>query len=166
MKIGILGLAEHKKPDLECDELYALTWDKQNRIRATHLFEPHEDSDFWTAQEIEQIDSLGVPVYTRMGIFKNGEELPDTGIGYFESSVAYMLALAIHKNPEEIHIWGVQMADDTEYFYQRANFEYLVGYARGRGIDVTLHGRTSVCKHCGHFYESQYGLGKRLARAA
>ena len=39
------------------------------------------------------------------------------GMDYFQSSVAYMIALAIYEGAEEIGIYGVEMNDD--YGYQR-----------------------------------------------
>lgn len=57
---------------------------------------------------------------------------------YFASSIAYMLALAMFLGVEEIHIYGVDLTDDTEYSYQRPNTEYLIGLARGLGVRVVI----------------------------
>src|ERR1051326_9602101 len=55
---------------------------------------------------------------------------------YLTSTVAYMLALAIHERREAIHLYGVDMATNSEYAEQRACCEYLIGLARGRGISI------------------------------
>ena len=57
----------------------------------------------------------------------------------YESSVAYPMVLAIKQRPEEIGLFGINMAGDDEYAYQRPNMQYLVGYARAKGIKVTIH---------------------------
>ena len=57
---------------------------------------------------------------------------------YFNSSIAYMLGLAILEKVDRIGVWGVDMAGDDEFGYQRPNTEYLIGFARGRGIDIYI----------------------------
>lgn len=58
------------------------------------------------------------------------------GVPYLESSIAFMLALAIYEKPDRIGIWGVDMGTTTEYYYQRPNMEYLIGFGRGLGIPI------------------------------
>jgi len=62
---------------------------------------------------------------------------------YFTSTIAYMLALAILEGRPAIHVYGVDMGKGgkrlgvtDKYGYQRSCCEYLIGYARGLGIDV------------------------------
>lgn len=58
---------------------------------------------------------------------------------YLTSSAAYMMALAILRGADEIGLYGCDMAvDDDEYFYQRPCVEAWIGFARGRGIKVTI----------------------------
>lgn len=57
---------------------------------------------------------------------------------YWNSSIAYAMALAIHEGAEQIGIYGVDMALGEEYAYQKPNMEYLIGIARGKGIKVIL----------------------------
>lgn len=67
------------------------------------------------------------------------EEMEELFGPYFwTSSVAYMMALAITKAPEEIGLWGVDMAATEEYGYQRAGCQYLAMLASLRGIRVTV----------------------------
>lgn len=61
------------------------------------------------------------------------------GSDYLTSSSAYMMAYAILQGATEIAIYGVDMAtDDFEYFWQRPCMEAWVGFARGKGIKVTI----------------------------
>jgi hypothetical protein len=55
---------------------------------------------------------------------------------YFTSTAAYMIASAIHVGAKEIGLFGVNMSTDSEYMQQRPCCEYLIGLARGMGIEV------------------------------
>jgi len=68
------------------------------------------------------------------------------GIDYFNSSIAYAMAMAICDKPEEISIWGVDMTATEEYATQRPNMEFLIGLALGRGIDVKISNYSPLCK--------------------
>ncbi|KKK61087.1 hypothetical protein LCGC14_3017830, partial [marine sediment metagenome] len=56
---------------------------------------------------------------------------------YFGSSIAYMLALAIWQRRERVDLWGVDLSEDI-YDHHRPNLEYLIGFARGRGMTVNV----------------------------
>ena len=71
------------------------------------------------------------------------------GAYYFNSSIAYPFALAIHEGAEEIGLWGVDMDAGEEYAYQRPNMEYLIGIARGKGIKVHIPDESPLCKFRG-----------------
>lgn len=82
---------------------------------------------------------------------------------YFTSTVGYMLAVAIadlldaRRDPnvpedgEWIGLYGIDLASDTEYQYQRPNAEYLIGYARGKGIAVDVPEEAAVT-HAANLY--------------
>jgi len=70
---------------------------------------------------------------------------------YFSNTVAWLIALAIEQEPEEIGIWGVNMAQDTEYAHQRPCCEYFLGMARGLGIKVTMPEASELLK-TSHLY--------------
>ena len=57
---------------------------------------------------------------------------------YFTSSIALMLALAIHEGADEIGIWGVEMLADEEYARQRPCVEYYLGIAQASGINIVI----------------------------
>ena len=113
------------------------------------------------------------------------------GDDYFNSSISYLLGLAILEclmkyyqtswsTTGKIGIWGVDMADlepqpgdlsyVSEFAYQRPNMEYLIGYARGRGIEVYIPPESPLTKFHGEgiplgemypSYPTRYGyLGK------
>lgn len=57
---------------------------------------------------------------------------------YFTSSISWMMAEAILKEPEEIAIYGVTMSSRGEYAHQKPAMSYLIGWARAKGIKVTV----------------------------
>ena len=57
---------------------------------------------------------------------------------FFTSSIAYMMALAVSKLPEEIALWGVGMHKRDEYENQRPGLHYFVQRAWDAGIKVTV----------------------------
>lgn len=65
---------------------------------------------------------------------------------YFTNHIAYMIALALFVGAEEIGLYGVDMAMDDEYAYQRPSCEYLIGLARGAGIKVHIPRESDLLK--------------------
>lgn len=55
---------------------------------------------------------------------------------YLTSSVAYMLALAIAGEVDEIHLYGIDLSMSIEYHEQKACVEFWIGIAMERGIKV------------------------------
>ena len=66
--------------------------------------------------------------------------------GYFTNTVSYATALAICMKPDELGLWGVDMAQSVEYRHQRPSVEYFLGLAEGMGIKVTLPVETTLLK--------------------
>ena len=65
---------------------------------------------------------------------------------YLTSSISQMLAVAIYEGYEEIGLYGIDMLNEDEYYYQRAGAEYLIGLARGMGIKVIVPQESALCK--------------------
>lgn len=66
---------------------------------------------------------------------------------YWTSGPAYMVAWAIEQGAEEIQVWGIHLETEQEYRDQRANFEHLLGIAKGRGIKVVMAPASPVLRH-------------------
>ena len=58
------------------------------------------------------------------------------GYPYLTNSIAYMAAHAVFEGVDRLELYGVDMALGTEYAYQKAGTEFVLGFARGRGVDV------------------------------
>jgi len=81
------------------------------------------------------------------------EEVVERFGRYFTNSVAWMIAHAIMEQPVEIGVYGVDMAQDTEYAAQRPSCEYFLGMALGMGIEVTIPETSDLLKSV-----SMYGV--------
>jgi hypothetical protein len=55
------------------------------------------------------------------------------------SSIVYAIGLAILQGYEVINIYGVEMANSSEYRSQQPMFTFWVGFAAGRGIDLNIN---------------------------
>jgi len=65
---------------------------------------------------------------------------------YFTNSVSWMIALAIAEGYEKIGIYGIDMAQDSEYGHQRPSCEYFVGWAQGRNIEIDVAESSDLLK--------------------
>lgn len=166
--VAILGFTDHRKlapfdnPDFEIwglNELYRY----MPVAQFTRWFEIHDRAYFEAndAEHLKSLATLPLPVYmqTTHPDIPNAVALPKAAIEakcgtYMTSSIAWMLGLAIAEGFEEIHVYGVDMAQDTEYKEQRPCCEYLIGLARGMGIKVVVPVTSDLMKAVG-----QYGFG-------
>ncbi len=57
---------------------------------------------------------------------------------YFASSAAWLIADAIDEGATELAIYGVNMASDSEYAYQKPSCTFMIGWAKAMGIKVFI----------------------------
>jgi hypothetical protein len=96
-------------------------------------------------QYLEQLGKLPFPVYTQQvnPFMPNAVPYPFQDIigqfgNYFTNTISWEIALAIKEGFKEIRVLGVDMAVDTEYFWQRPSCEYFLGIAAGMGIKIWM----------------------------
>jgi len=65
---------------------------------------------------------------------------------YFTNTVSWMMAYAIMLEYKTIHLYGINMAVDGEYSYERPSCEYFCGIAEGLGIELFIHPDSDLCK--------------------
>ncbi len=75
---------------------------------------------------------------------------------YFTSTAAYMIALAIDEGAENIGLFGVNMSTGGEYKNQKACCEYLVGFARGMGIEFFISDGSPLIREEKGLYGYEY----------
>lgn len=84
---------------------------------------------------------------------------------YFTNTISWQIALAIDLGFQEIHLYGINMANDEEYASQRPSVEYFVGLARGMGRKVFIPDQSDLCKSWTLYgFEDEIStiLGKRI----
>ena len=171
-KVAIVGFTKHRQQAFELGDDFEL-WGLNELYRYEPIekfhrwFEVHPRSDFEKNEDgqkhLKDLNDLDIPVYMHQtfGDIRPSVEFPKTdieeelGSQYFTSSPAWMFAMAISMGAKEIHVYGVDMAQDTEYAEQRNCCEYWIGYARAKGIKVHIPETSDLCKAIG-----QYGFGQ------
>lgn len=124
-------------------------WDfmrKNNRNDPDHWDWLRQKHDFpiWMVAEFRDIpSSVRYPI----------EEAYELAHGYLTSSFSYMLALGILMGYPRIELYGFEMAVDSDYVYQKAGGEYLIGMAQGKGIEVVLPENCSMLRGNLYGYE-------------
>lgn len=113
---------------------------------------------------IEELKALTIPIYMQ----EQHDDIPTSvkypleemikhfGRDYFQSTLDFMIALALHEGFNEIHIYGVNMAVNEEYAYQRPSMTYWLGRAEGMGVKIVLPEGCDILKQYFRYgYEEQ-----------
>lgn len=194
-RVCIVGFADGHRADAPFGEPDMEFWGI-NRLWAVlpdrvwhRWFEIHNLDTFYSDDTEHQafLKAADFPVYVR------GQDMPtaaawgiDTAVPYpremaasmfepyFTNTISYLIALAIMMGFEEIHMYGVDMAQDSilhqEYSHQRPSCEYFLGIAQGAGIKVVLPPGTDLLQ-ASHWYgfdddKFQHKLQKRFMEVA
>ena len=109
-------------------------------IHPLSQFHPNEVTDY-----LPWLKDLKKPVYVFHDLGVESQVLypkqrleEQHGSAFLTSTIAWMLALAIDQSPAEIGIWGVDMANDTEYAHQKTGCLHFIALARLANINVVL----------------------------
>ena len=162
-KVAILGLASHYKdaPFYDDDTEIWILNDMYDLVpRYDRLFELHDINfvkKYFTRTtntfHYDNLINIDKTVYMqdRQEEIKNSikyplEEMKALYGEYFTNSVSYMLALAIEEGFDEIQLYGVDMAVNSEYKEQRPSCEYFIGIAKGKGINVVISLKSDLLK--------------------
>lgn len=136
----------------------------------TRVFQMHEKGiiDHPTSpyglEHIDELASLNVPVimcekHPRIPnsvAYPINEVINFFGRDLFQSSVDFMIALAIYEGYEEIYIYGVDMSAGEEYESQRPSMYYYLGQAEARGIKIIVPEASDLLKvYFRYGYESE-----------
>jgi|TARA_Y100000310_G_scaffold308127_1_gene350904 hypothetical protein len=174
MNIAICGMAPHDTSEVDNfdGEIWGLPWDEGRWPFFDRYFEIHP-LDLLRKPEAHRRDGYedrlkSLPVLYMQEAYKdipNAIRYPiekvveNLGFDYFNSSISYLMGMALLEGANKIGIWGVDMADieptpgdpsyTSEFAYQRPNMEYLIGLARGRGIEVYIPEKSPLAKFHG-----------------
>ncbi len=159
-KWGLNTMAQHLPYAQNMQRLYQLHTNADVRKDQT------EEPAYWEWMTKNQ----SIPIYMHfpqpeipMAVQYPTEEITKKYRNYFTNTVSWMIAHAIEEDVETIGVWGVDMANATEYAAQRPSCEYFLGIAEGKGIEVVLPVESDLLRTTG-----QYGLtdDSELAKAA
>lgn len=166
--VAIYGLAPCLGAAPDDWESWALLWDLDRYLQADRLFDPHQGHKKSDPKEygicLRNAKVVDAPVYVtempsefptavKYPLYEVIDEIGD----YFGSSCAYMLGLAILEGVDQIGLWGFDMGCNGEYQHQRPNCEYLIGFARGRGISVHIAPGSALMTIDPRFEHGRYG---------
>ena len=174
-KLAIVGCSDtnkktpfHLKDEFEfwgVNNLYITMPGPWTRWFDIHHFEFDKNTNQWlrrglndfrclnVKKYLEQLQALNIPIYMRAPceIVPNAVLYPiDQMIAlfgrYFTNTISYEIALGISEGYQEIHIYGVDMAVSTEYFWQRPSCEFFLGIAAGKGIKIVIPDECDLLK--------------------
>ena len=145
MAIAICGMGPRELPTDR--ELWGMPWDPE-WTKMDVMFELHHPS-MLDDNHIERLQDLWQPLYMQDNFYNNATRYPiESAIeivgDYFTCSISYMLAFAIYHKIDDIELHGVTGTEG--YAEQRANIEYIIGIAKGRGYKVKVCGESELLK--------------------
>ena len=174
-QIAVVGLAPSTHDDAPYEdpdwEVWGLPWDNERYPYFDRLFDIHPlecireaTPSFYYPGYEDRLRELGAPLYMQQAYpdIPNAIEYPLKVVSnlvgdYYNSSIAYMLGLAIFEYPDKIGVWGVDMdgpgepGHANEYRDERPNCEYLLGFAKAKGIEIYLPEKCPLLKFGGKF---------------
>ena len=123
--------------------------------RISRWFEIHKcDTVETKTQHIQVLSQLSIPIYMQ----EQHPEIPTSvkypletliehfGRRFFNSTIDYMIALAIYEGYQDISIYGVHMSYMEEYGEQRPSCLYWLGVAEGKGIKIHIPDDSDLLK--------------------
>lgn len=114
---------------------------------------PIETLEAEFAYQLEHVEYEGFDVGKR-----KVTERKLTDFAQFKSTLSYMLCMALmEKRFEEIAVYGVDMVADSEYWFQRNNLSFYMGWARGAGVKLRIPENSALLREGGFIrygYES------------
>jgi hypothetical protein len=185
-KVAIMGFATSSRSLAPFDdpeyEIWTLNQLYRHVPRCTRHFDLHRN---WEEDNVEGTDhrgwirdagEAGIPTY----MVEHHPELPSsvqypiakaiesTGLDYFTSTVAYEVCLAVMEGFKEIALFGIDLIVGTEYDVQKANLEFHLGLAHGKGCLVRIPPQSALLTQSHRYgYQKEPDFGPlRLAEVA
>lgn len=149
-EVTLLGRGPTRFLEIPPGEVWGLNAGYLYCNRLSRIFAMHDPrfhtGEFEAAGDLEEMKRLEIPVVD-LKSYPLFEVMKEFGTSYFQSSFAYMMALAIYEGYERINIMGFDMLpQDKAHIHARPNCDYWVGVAVGRGIHVNKPHQSCICK--------------------
>ena len=147
--IAIIGLGDGMNDAPRDVERWGLPWGGDSGLDM--YFEMHDKTVRpFTDGYKNKLAELDVPVLMQKSMEgvpnsltypKEAKEMMDN---YIESSTGYMLAYAIYLDIDVIELHGIGAPFDSHYVHQRANLEFMIGFALSRGIQIQINDKSEL----------------------
>jgi hypothetical protein len=105
----------------------------------------------WGAQQKQEAavvkqrcEKVGIP-YVDLKTYPIFEIMERFDTDYFSNTVDYAIALALYRGYDEINLYGVTLSSH-DYVKFKAGVDFWCGYAKGMGVNLKVHGWTTVMK--------------------
>lgn len=129
------------------------TWHRWFDLHDNALIDSDPEHVAWLRQEhpFPVLTMAPRPDFPSARLFPKDELVTRFGT-YFTNTVSWQIAYAITQvewargDGAEIGLWGIDMAQGTEYAAQRPSCEYFMGLAEGMGIKVTVADTSDLLK--------------------
>jgi hypothetical protein len=158
-KIAIVGTTISLKDAPYNDpswEIWGLNGAYQAMPRWDRWFDMHDMDIIKKYHQPQYFDFLKL-AGSKLTLNHKSEEYPEARIfpwqdlvakygDYFTNTVSWLIALAIDEMPDEIGLWGINMAQESEYGIQRPSCEFFLGIAQGKGIKITIPDSSELLK--------------------
>lgn len=91
--------------------------------------------------------SVPFPLDSVLALVRDQFVVNEKSITYtnYSNQVTWMVYLAVLMKYEEIHVYGVDMAHESEYSFQRPSAEAALLFAAGRGIKISVPASSELC---------------------
>lgn len=163
-KIALIGYAPNVRfapwhdPTVEIWGLNDQPW---TMPRIDVLFEIHRPDVIKAEGHWDRLKEFPKPIYMQdqypdiptsirypMELVTKEFQVPGTDRAFLTCSASLMLAVAIlsKPKPKRIDIYGIDMAQDTEYSHQRPSCEFFLGCAFGAGIEISVQHSSDLLK--------------------
>jgi len=149
-KLAIVGSARSTKDKAPWDDdsfdIWHFNHGYQNIPRFTKWFDIHSEETirlhpdyFQFLKENQKNVYLAAPIkeLPKATLYPKKEIMAKYG-SFFTNSASSQLALAIEQGYKEIHIYGIDLHNKSEYAYQKPSFMYLLGIAVGKAIKIVI----------------------------
>lgn len=159
MRIAICGSAPSSLPlapfEDQSWDIWACSPGAAAQIRRVNVFfEIHRWGQDWLTPDytaflakVKRVYMIEpVPEVPNSMAYPKDDMLAKFGPYFFTSTPAWMLALAIDQNPEEIGVWGIDMSTQSEYGLQKPGCHYFLEIAKAKGIKVTVPGESDLLR--------------------
>lgn len=105
--------------------------------------------------------SVRYPIEAVKSIVYENVFLKDQNAEYFDSTLPYMLALAVLEGFTTIHVYGFGLRSDTEYRYQRPGAMGLIMWAAGRGVKIIMPEKSQLLPDTLYGYSDYQSISRQ-----